>query len=49
MANGLLLAMAVGNVYSAFIVGVICTALALFAISKLGETFSKDLDYIEAM
>ncbi len=46
--NGLLLAMAIGNVFSAIIVGIVCLALAFFATWKLKETFSKDLDYIEA-
>lgn len=46
--NGILLAMAVGNIFSAVIVGIVCLALAFFATWKLKETFSKDLDYIEA-
>lgn len=46
--NGLLLGFAVGNVTSALIVGIICMTLALFATWKLKETFSKDLDYVEA-
>ena len=48
MLNGLLLGFAVGNVTSALIVGIICMTLALFATWKLKETFSKDLDYVEA-
>lgn len=47
--NGLLLGMAIGDVYAALIVGIVCMLLALFANYKLKETFSKDLDYIEAM
>jgi MFS family permease len=48
MLNGLFLGFAVGNVTSALIVGIICMVLALFATWKLKETFSKDLDYVEA-
>lgn len=46
--NGLILAFTVSNVTSVLIVGIICLALALFATWKLKETFSKDLDYVEA-
>jgi len=46
--NFMLLGFALGNVTSALIVGVICMGLALFATWKLKETFSKDLDYVEA-
>ena len=35
------------NVLSAFIVGMICLGLSLWAIWKVKETFSKDLDYTE--
>lgn len=46
--NGFLLAFVVSNVTSVLIVGIICMGLALFATWKLKETFSKDLDYVEA-
>jgi MFS transporter, putative metabolite:H+ symporter len=47
--NGFLLAtLAMGSIYAAFTVGIICMALAFFATWKLKETFSKDLDYTEA-
>jgi hypothetical protein len=36
-----------GNIYSAFIVGVLCFTLALVSLFFLEESFSKDLDYIE--
>lgn len=35
------------NIISAFIVGLICLGLSLWAISRVKETFSKDLDYTE--
>jgi hypothetical protein len=37
-----------GNIYSAFIVGVLCFTLALVSLFFLEESFSKDLDYVEA-
>lgn len=36
-----------GNVYSAFIVGSVCTLLSFIAVLNVKETFGKDLDYIE--
>jgi MFS family permease len=36
-----------GNIYSAFIVGLVCFTLALVSLFFLEESFSKDLDYIE--
>lgn len=38
----------IGIVYSALIVGLIITVLALVSIFTLDESFSKDLDYVEA-
>jgi len=35
------------NVFSAFIVGLLCLGLSLWAISRAKETFAKDLDYTE--
>ncbi len=35
------------NVASAFLVGLFCMGLALYAILKAKETFGKDLDYVE--
>ncbi|MES2620609.1 MAG: MFS transporter [Bacteroidota bacterium] len=35
------------NIISAFIVGLLCIGLSLWAISRAKETFSKDLDYTE--
>ncbi len=37
----------VGILQSALIVGFACVIIALYALSQLKETFSKDLDYIE--
>jgi MFS transporter, putative metabolite:H+ symporter len=36
-----------GMIHSALVVGVICVAAALFAVSQLKETFGKDLNYLE--
>ncbi|MFN8300023.1 MAG: MFS transporter [Chitinophagales bacterium] len=36
-----------GNVVSAYVVGLLCLALAAFAIFQSPETFAKDLDYAE--
>jgi putative MFS transporter len=36
-----------GMIQSGYIVMFILTAIALFALSQLKESFSKDLDYIE--
>lgn len=45
---GLLLSMSVSDGVSALIVGVIFFGLALYSISRLKETFGKDLDYLES-
>lgn len=37
----------VGIIESAMIVGFVCLAISLFALSQLKETFNKDLDYLE--
>lgn len=37
----------VGILQSAMIVGFVCLAIALIALSQLKETFTKDLDYVE--
>jgi MFS family permease len=37
-----------GILYSGMIVGALCLAIAIFALSGLHETFGKDLDYVEA-
>ncbi|RYG19743.1 MAG: MFS transporter [Chitinophagaceae bacterium] len=37
----------VGILQSAMIVGAVCLAIALVALSQLKETFNKDLDYVE--
>lgn len=44
---GMLLAMNMSNIMSAFIIGIIFIALAIIATINIKETFSKDLDYIE--
>lgn len=44
---GLFTALSVDNLTSTIIVGIICIALAMWAIITSAETFSKDLDYIE--
>jgi MFS transporter, putative metabolite:H+ symporter len=36
-----------GMINSALVVGVVCVAIALFAVSQLKETFGKDLNYLE--
>ena len=38
-----------GNMYSTLIVGTICLLLALWATTKVRETFAKDLDYFETL
>ncbi|HYG15701.1 MAG TPA: MFS transporter [Bacteroidia bacterium] len=38
---------AIGIIYSALIVGVVCTAAAFLATLSVEESFSKDLDYVE--
>jgi MFS family permease len=45
---GFLLSINVQKDWSAFIVGAICIGFALFSLSKLKETFGKDLNYLEA-
>jgi len=42
-----LVSVSLSNSLSAFIVGMLCYGLSFWAISQLGETFSKDLDYVE--
>ena len=37
----------IGNIYSAFIVGLVCFTLALASLFFLEESFAKDLDYLE--
>lgn len=44
---GLLIASSIDSVIAAAIVGVVCVALALWAIWGLDETFAKELDYVE--
>jgi MFS transporter, putative metabolite:H+ symporter len=46
---GLLVGVLSSNIYSAFIVGIICLLLALWATSRIKETFAKDLNYIETL
>ncbi len=38
-----------GMIGSALLVGIVCIALAAFSMSKLKDTFGKDLDYIETL
>jgi MFS family permease len=45
---GLLLSVNVQKDWSALCVGAICIGFALFSLSKLKETFGKDLNYLEA-
>jgi hypothetical protein len=47
MLFGIFISMNLNDGFSAFLVGSIFIALALFSISKLNETFGKDLNYIE--
>lgn len=42
-----LLNLSIGNIWSGFIVGVICIGLSFWAIFFTHETFAKDLDYTE--
>ena len=44
---GLLVAQGLSDGIAAFAVGIFFLLLALFSISRLKETFGKDLDYIE--
>jgi hypothetical protein len=44
---GILISFQVSDGVSAFIVGLIFLLLAFYSISKLKETFGKDLNYIE--
>ena len=44
---GILISFQVSDGVSAFFVGLIFLLLALYSISKLKETFGKDLNYIE--
>lgn len=43
-----LVSLAIGSILSAFIVGVICLGLSLWAVTTMHETFGKELDYVEA-
>ena len=43
----ILVSFSFSNILSAFIVGVLCIALSLWAIAGTHETFGKDLDYVE--
>jgi len=47
MIFGILVAQNLGDGFSAFIVGTFFICLALYSISKLKETFGKDLNYVE--
>jgi hypothetical protein len=47
MLFGIFISMNLNDGFSAFLVGSIFIAFALFSISKLNETFGKDLNYIE--
>jgi MFS family permease len=42
-----LVSLAIGSILSAFIVGVICLGLSLWAVTTMHETFGKELDYVE--
>ena len=42
-----LIGQSVTTLHSAFVVGMICMGLSFWAISKMKETFGKDLDYVE--
>ena len=39
----------IGMIYSAIVVGAICIGLAIYATSRIKETFGKDLNYLETM
>ena len=43
-----LISLAISSILSAFIVGIICLALSLWAVATMHETFGKELDYVEA-
>ena len=43
-----LVSLAISSILSAFIVGIICLALSLWAVATMHETFGKELDYVEA-
>ncbi len=44
---GILVSLSLGDGIAALIIGVLFVVLALFSISRLSETFGKDLDYID--
>ena len=41
------LAVPIGNVQSALIVGVVCIAAAIWAVTRVHETFQRDMDFLE--
>jgi len=41
------LAVPLGNVWGALVVGIICILGALWAVRKTPETFSRDMDFVE--
>jgi hypothetical protein len=43
----ILVSLSLGDGTAALIIGVLFVVLALFSISRLSETFGKDLDYID--
>jgi putative MFS transporter len=43
----MLVGFSISTTLSAFIVGIICMSLSLWAVTTMDETFSKDLDYVE--
>ncbi len=44
---GFLMALNLGDAWSAYIVGLVFIVMALFSLSQLSETFGKDLNYFE--
>ena len=42
-----LMGLSISTTLSAFIVGIICLCLSLWAATTMDETFGKDLDYVE--
>jgi len=44
---GFLMALNLGDAWSAFIVGIVFILMALYSLSQLSETFGKDLNYFE--
>ena len=45
----LLVSLNINTILSAFVVGILCLSLSLWAVTTMHETFGKELDYVEEM